>query len=378
MTTPDLTGATRYHYGEFPPQRLDYGRLLVPVGEAHQVLGRFDNMLNGMQNSSLLLNPLRQQEAVVSSRIEGTITTLDEVLKAEADQQDDATDLQAKSHRNATLEVMLFARAMTFAQDEIAVGTSLSDRLVRSAHEILMRFVHRPGSQIGVYKTEQNYLGDTGKVSFVPINPTALQPGLDALWAYAKDENQDPLIQTALTHVEFESLHPFKDGNGRIGRMLIPLQLWSRGVLSAPHFYISAYFDTHRDTYIDSLRAVSRDGDWTNWCLFFLEALKKQSGETLATISQINALYEALHARFRDTLRSAHYVEALNFLFSMPIFWNSQFIQRSGIPAQTASRFTRILVKENLLQTLVSASGRRPAFYRFTPLMDILDPLSKK
>jgi Fic family protein len=150
-----------------------------------------------------------------------------------------------------------------------------------------------------------------------------LQDGLDSLFEYI-DNNTDPaLIKTALTHIEFEALHPFKDGNGRIGRMLITLMLWKSGTLSAPHFYVSGYF-------------------------------------------------EEMKQRFSDVLSSKWSVTALDFVFTNPVFRNNKFTSNSGIASATAARFTRTLLEEGIIQTVEEASGRRPALYSFEPLMNLV------
>ncbi len=128
----------------------------------------------------------------------------------------------------------------------------------------------------GEYKTEQNYLADRGqrKVKFVPVRPAKLQEAMDKLFSFMNDDNVETLTKVAIAHLEFEAIHPFKDGNGRIGRMLIPLMLWKDGTISEPYFYVSSFFEENRDEYIDRMRSVSSDDAWTEWVIFFLQALE--------------------------------------------------------------------------------------------------------
>ena len=369
----DFADAVDYHYDRFPPTDIDYAKLARPLSSASAALARYDQMLRAMHNSEILLAPLRRQEAVVSSRMEGTVSTLDEVLRYEADQEAGAGHADTRS-RTETIEVFLYHAAMRHAQEAMRNGAPISDWLIRSAHEILLDFGRGADMSPGAYKTEQNYLVDRNqrKVRFVPIGPEHLADGMAKLHAFIADDRWEPLVKTALAHVEFEALHPFKDGNGRIGRMLITLMLWRMGLISAPHFYISGYLEDHRDDYIGTMREVSRSGAWTDWCVFFLRALEAQSEKNLQIGEDIRALHDRMKDVFRDVLASQWHAAALDFIFAQPVFRNSRFTGHSGIPRPTAARFTRALVKRDLLTTIEPASGRRAALYAFEPLLKIV------
>ena len=371
--TLDLSDAVQYHYGQFPPDRIDAGRLIMPIASASSALARYDQILKGMHNSEVLLAPLRSQEAVVSSRMEGTVSTLDEVLRYEADEEERGEETSGH-YRNEAIEVYLYGRALTSAQRSMEQGAPLSSFLIRSAHSVVLGFGRGAQLSPGEFKTEQNYLADRmrRKVQFIPIRPEQLQDGMDRLFRYIEDENWQILIKTAVAHLEFEALHPFKDGNGRIGRMLITLMLWKYGAISAPHFYISSYFEDRRDEYIDLMRDVSKSGAWTDWIIFFLQALEAQAQKNLATAERIRDLYEELKRAFPQVLSSQWSTAALDFLFSRPVFRNNVFTKKSGIPETSAHRFTRILSEQGLIRTLEPAAGRRPALYSFEPLLQIV------
>lgn len=368
----DLSQAVDYHYGQFPPQQIDAMRLVKPLSRAASALARYDQMLKGMHNSEILLAPLRNQEAVVSSRMEGTISTLDEVLRYEADKEEG--DGNPQHYRSEAIEVYLYSRALTDAQAALEAGAPLSPHLLRSAHRVLLGFGRGAAASPGSFKTEQNYLADRGRrrVLFVPIKPEFLTDGLDRLFSFIDDDSCEILLRTALAHLEFEALHPFKDGNGRIGRMLITLMLWKFGAISAPHFYISGYFDERKDEYIDRMREVSAKGAWTEWIAFFLEAIEAQAMKNLSQAEAIRALYEEMKEIFRELLSSQWSTAALDFVFSRPVFRNNVFTGRSNIPSQTAHRFTRVLAEHGLITTLEPASGRRPAMYSFEPLLNLV------
>ncbi|WP_244627813.1 Fic family protein [Lentilitoribacter sp. Alg239-R112] len=369
----DVSEAVEYHYGQFPPSELDYSRLIGPATKAAEALARYDTMLRSLHNSAILLAPLRSQEALVSSRMEGTISTLDEVLRYEADHEDTTEPTTFETRREA-FEVALFGLAMRSAQNAMQDGQPLSESLIKMAHQVLLSSGRGASKSPGKYKTEQNYIGDDRKrqVHFIPISPEQLGPAMEGLVSYINTDDQLPLIAAAISHVEFEALHPFKDGNGRIGRMLITLSLWQKQVISAPHFYVSGYLEEQKEQYIERMRQVSQNGDWTGWCEFFLQALTEQAQRNMDTATQINTLYEDMKSVFREKLASQWCIVAQDFIFSQPIFRNNRFTQRSGIPKQTAAKFTRTLAEDGLLRELVPASGRRAALYSFEPLMEIV------
>lgn len=368
----DFTSSVQYHYEKFPPQNLDYGKIVNSLLKATDALARYDQMLKNMHNSEILLAPLRNQEAVISSRMEGTISTMDEILKFEADSENDSEE--AKNVRSEVFETILYQRALLNGQRAMKDGYPLSQHLIKTLHQQLLSFGRGAQKSPGQYKTEQNYLADNikQKVLFTPISPEKLNDGLEKLFTYIKDGSDPILIKTALMHLEFEALHPFQDGNGRIGRMLITLLLWSSGTISEPHFYVSGYMEEHKDEYIDTMRNVSENNNWEAWCIFFLNAIEKQAIRNLEIAERIKNLYEDMKPVFSDALSSKWSVNALDYIFTNPIFRNNRFTSKSGIPGPTAARFTRILLDKELLRTLEESSGRRPALYAFEPLLKLV------
>ncbi|PTM05731.1 MAG: cell filamentation protein Fic [Bacteroidetes bacterium] len=368
----DFDNAIQYHYEKFPPSKLDFGLIVNPLIKATDALARYDQMLKNMHNCEILLAPLRNQEAVISSRMEGTISTMDEILKFEADSEDD-TEL-AKNVRSEVFETILYQRALINAQKAMMDGYPLSQHLIKTIHQQLLSFGRGAQKSPGQFKVEQNYLADKikQKVLFVPISPEKLNDGLEKLFEYINKSNDPILITTALMHLEFEALHPFQDGNGRIGRMLITLLLWSTKTISEPHFYISGYMEENKDEYIDTMRNVSENNDWEKWCVFFLNAVEKQAIKNLEIAENIKNLYEDMKHIFSDTLSSKWSVNALDYIFTNPIFRNNRFTSKSGIPGPTAARFTRMLLEKELIRTLEEASGRRPALYAFEPLLKLV------
>ena len=326
-----------------------------------------------MVNSSLLLAPLQRQDAISSSRMEGTFSTMEDLYRLEAEETADGADPHTEA-RDDDIETYLYSRALRLARAALAAGSPLSEYLIKSAHQTLLAFGRGAKKRSGAYKIEQNYIGDerTGTVYYVPISPEQLPPAMETLVAYMGNDQVLALLRTAIAHVEFEALHPFDDGNGRIGRMLITLMLWRLGILTEPYFFVSGYFEANKGEYIARMRAVSEDGDWTGWVVFFLHALHEQACVNIDTANRILVLYGEMREQFRIVLNSQFHDQALDFVFGNPVFKNDRFVDRSGIPAASARILSKRLADAGLVRTLQPSSGRRAALYAFDPLLSLL------
>lgn len=368
----DVAQAVHYHYGAFPPKSFDAVRVLEPLLEATDALARYDQMLKSLHNSEIFLAPLRGQEALASSRMEGTFSTLEEILELDSEMDPDLKDLE--EYRMDAVETYLYGRALRAARQQIEEGRPISKALIREMHQLLLSFSRGRNKAPGQFKTEQNYVGTRGSasLSFIPISPEQLEGGLDQLLDYLEKGSLPALLRVAIGHLEFEALHPFKDGNGRVGRMLITLQLWKLGCISMPQFYISRYFEEHKAEYVHHMREVSASGAWEEWCIFFLKAVKEQAFQNLRVAESIGQLYEEMKVRFAELLNSPKAVTALDYLFTHPVFRNSRFTQQAGIPQHTAARFSRILLEQGLLVPVREAAGRQSAIYSFEPLLQLV------
>lgn len=367
----DTSGMIDYHYGRFPPTDLDLARLIEPITRAQDAISRYDQMLISLPNSELLLAPLRQNEAVISSRMEGTISTVDEVMIYEAESEGEG---HTSPVRDDVVEVALYSAVLRRAQSAVASGEPINEGLIKNAHSILLSFGRGASKSPGQYKTEQNYVGDDRRkeIYFKPISPLQLQSGMQSLLQFIDTHPMLPIFKVGIAHVEFEALHPFNDGNGRIGRLLITLLLWKFGLIHKPHFYVSAFFEENKSEYIDLMRKVSQDDDWTSWVSFFLEAIAKQAESNLKTAKRITALYDEMKEPFREISGSKWHLAAQDGIFENPIFKNNQLIKRTGMPKHVATRITKLLNESGLLRELRPASGRRGALFMFEPLMEIV------
>lgn len=369
-----MMSTVRYHMGGFPPSDLEWPRLTPLLEPAAMALGRYDGVLGSIPNPQLLLSPLTTQEAVLSSRIEGTQATMTEVLEYDAGGGPGDADPEKTADIQ---EVLNYRKAIRQATDLLA-ELPLSSRLIRSAHETLLQGVRGQNHAPGDYRKTQNWIGPLGcteeTARFVPIDAGSLPAAMTTWEKYLNDDRQRvTLVQLAIVHAEFEALHPFLDGNGRLGRMLIPLFLYSRKLLAAPTFYLSAYLEARRDEYYERLLAVSRDGDWTGWCVFFLGALIAQAEANTLQARKILSLYDAKKRWIMDGIHSQHAIRALDFIFDRPIFRSSDFTNETEIPARSASRILLELKKGGLLEEIFTRSGRRSAILAFPELLIITE-----
>lgn len=352
-----------------PLDSLDYRRLISVVGRANAELARYDGLLQGLVNPGVMLSPLTTQEAVLSSRIEGTQATLDEVLEYEAGSVwtgEKGADIQ---------EIINYRQALTQAHDSL-LERPISLGLVRQMHTVLMNSVRGQDKNPGEFRKDQNWIGAPGcrieEATFIPPNPLQLQDHLLAWETYLSVSDFDPLVQTAIVHAQFELIHPFRHGNGRIGRLLIPLFLFQSKTLSQPMFYLSAYLEVHRDVYYNRLQRISDEHDWDGWIEFFLQAVIEQARENSAKVHNILQLYEGMKQQVEAITRSPYSLRILDTVFSHPIFSTSTFVQRSRLSKQTVLPLLQRLKKAGILMQIRAPSGRRPQILAFSGLLDIV------
>jgi Fic family protein len=353
-----------------PLTELDFRRLLPLVGQANAALARYDGLLQGIPNPAVMLSPLTTQEAVLSSKIEGTQATVDEVLEQEA-------GLFKEGEKFQDIKEISNYRQALFAAREYLKDFPIRLAFVRELHRILMNSVRGQDKTPGEFRKDQNWIGKYGctieEASFVPPNPIQLPDHLQVWERYMDGDDADFLLQTAVVHAQFELLHPFKDGNGRIGRILIPLFLYQKKMLSQPMFYLSEYLETNREEYYQRLLAISAEGDWNGWIAFFLRAIATQAGQNSTRVAAIQGLYEEMKQAIQAITRSQYSMHVLDAIFEQPIFDTTGFIRRTGIHKPTAMGLIRQLKTHNIVTELRAGSGRRAAVLAFPQLVNLAE-----
>lgn len=356
---------------KLPLSDLRWREILPLVGQANASLARYDGMLQTLPNSAILLSPITANEAVLSSKIEGTQATLDEVLEADA-------GLVTSEMRRGDIEEISNYRAAVSIAEAALIHRPITLSLIREVHQQLLRGVRGRDKAPGQFRDDQNWIGRRGdpidRARFVPPSPLVLNSALEEWQAYIGLETEDPVLQTAVAHAQFEILHPFKDGNGRIGRMLIPLVLYQRRALSRPMFYMSEYLETHRDDYYDRLLGITADRDWHGWLTFFLQGMIEQAEANLAKVRSIRDLYEETKRDVVDLTHSQYAMAVVDAFFKRPIISGTGFAKEVGFNNRvTANNMLRQLEGERLITKFREGSGRTPAIYAFPRLINIAE-----
>lgn len=355
---------------ELPLRDLDYQKLFGLVGRANAELARYDGLLQGIPNSEIMLSPLATQEAVLSSKIEGTQATVDEVLEQEA-----GLVKEGEKYKDIQ-EISNYRSALYQARDHLK-EYPIRLGFIRELHKILMNSVRGQDKKPGDFRAEQNWIGPRGctieQATFVPPSPFILSSCLDNWQNYIDSDDSDFLLQTAVVHAQFELIHPFMDGNGRIGRILIPLFLYKKKVLAQPMFYLSEYLESNRDEYYERLQLISKCGDWNGWIAFFLKAIEKQARRNGQRVQEIMELYDGMKLRVQDATRSQYSIYLVDSIFSKPIFKSSdlirQFSDRHGVHRQTAFELLKRLRDAEILRELQPGRGSRSAVLCFPELI---------
>ena len=359
-----------YEPNKLPLEGLDYQRLFALVGDANAALARYDGLLQGIVNPKIMLSPLTNEEAALSSKIEGTQATITEVLEQEAGM------IKEGEKYKDILEIINYRIALHSAHSYLK-ERPITLALVRELHKILLNSVRGQGKTPGEFRKDQNWIGKYGcaieEASFVPPNPLQLQDYLEAWQKYLVFNDSDLLLQTAVVHAQFELLHPFIDGNGRIGRILIPLFLYKKKKLSQPMFYLSAYLEANRDEYYARLQNISGEGDWNGWIAFFLTAITKQAQSNNRKVKNIMELYEEMKQKIQEITHSQYTLNLLDALFARPIFESIHLVNHTEIPHPSIKSFIPKLKKEGILKERSPARGRKPAVLIFRKLLNIVE-----
>jgi Fic family protein len=350
----------------------DWLALIPALGRANRAIAEYNGMLRRLPNRNLLLSPLRLQEAVLSSKIEGTLATMSEVLQFEAGEPP-----QRESRRHDIEEILNYRSALDAAVDELK-ARPFSLNLLLKFHKILLTSVRGHNMAPGEFRKQQNYIGSrvggVEQIRFTPPEWTRLAPSLTN-WENYYHSDDDPLVRIALIHAQFEFLHPFLDGNGRIGRILIPIFLFEKGLLSEPTFYMSEYIEQHKDEYVDRLNALCREKNaWRTWTHFFLEGLTSQAQRNVSTADAILSLYENLKQRFIEITHSRYAVPLLDAAFELQYFQAGQLRLKGDTPSKpTMMSMLQALERENILRVYRPASGRRSAIWWLPQLVQLVD-----
>jgi Fic family protein len=343
-----------------PPPIFD-AEMINLLSQADRALGRLDGITSILPNPDLFVAMFVRKEAVLSSQIEGTQSTLDDVLQFELD--DEGVDLPKDIG-----EVVNYVNAMNYGLGRLK-DLPLCLRLIKEIHERLLRGVRGGEKTPGDFRRTQNWIGPAGctlkTAQFVPPPVHEMHPALDNLERFLHDADSFPvLVHCALAHAQFETIHPFIDGNGRVGRLLIAFLLCQREILQRPLLYLSSYLKVHRAEYYDRLMAIRLSGDWEGWIKFFLRGVFEVSQAASDTARKILELREQHRQKVKVQ-------PLLDYLFEQPLVSIPMVQKHLGCKFPTASKYIEQFVEEGILRETTGFQRNRR--YRFDPYLALFE-----
>ena len=337
---------------------------------ADRKLGRLDGVTQILPNPELFVAMYVKKEAVLSSQIEGTQASFVDVLSTEYNQADDQRHDDVK-------EVINYVDAMNWGLEQLA-SFPLSLRLIRNIHARLIHNTHGANKNPGEFRTSQNWIGPAGctlnTATFVPPTVPDMNVALGDLELFIHQEDFIPaLVKIAMIHAQFETIHPFLDGNGRMGRLLITFWLCQQNILTKPLLYLSFYFKKNRAEYYDRLMAVRKNGDWENWIKFFLRGIAEVSDEATESARAILKIKEdATNALYKKDGTNSNYQRLLNYLFEQPFIKRSDVEQYLDVSNPTAGSILEVFCQMNILVDCTPDKARNK-MYAFGKYLDILN-----
>jgi len=353
---------------ELLPLNIKYSKNLIKlIGEANNSLGKLNGLLTNISNPSLLLTPLITAEAVSSTRIEGTQATIEDVYKHEADET-------IKEKYDDTMEVLNYRKALYYALTELKTKP-ICENLIKHIHFIILDSVRGENKNRGKFRTTQVFIGKPGdtieKAEFVPPPALEIQNLFKNFEHYVNsNEEIDSLVQIGIAHYQFETIHPFLDGNGRIGRLLIPLFLYEKKMLDYPVLYISEFFEENRPKYYSLLNNVRKNNGLEDWLDFFLTAIKIQSIKACEKILKIYDLYNKLKNKVM-TINSPYSIGLLDIMFSNPIITFKLLKQKLNAKSnQTIYNLLEKFIEDKIL--VETSNQKRNKRFAFNELLKIL------
>lgn len=349
------------------PPKFEWDNVLVSsLSRADFLIGKLAREGSKLPNPHLLIRPFITKEAVLSSRIEGTQTTLGEILAADS-------GVHIKQNKDDLQEVQNYIKALDYGVERLQ-ELPLSLRLIKEIHGQLMQGVRGSHATPGEFRRTQNWIGSPGctlnTAKFVPVPPDHLIDSLTNLEFFLHNRQLPPLIHIALCHYQFETIHPFLDGNGRVGRLLITLLFIEQKILPSPLLYLSAFFEATRDEYYRQLYNVSRDGSWREWLIYFLNGVAVQSEDALFRSIRINELLNQWKSTFSGSGTTIIW-DIIDCLAVNPYITINKIAEELGVAYSTAQRALQKLEAANIIQK--TSDNKRDKVYCAGEIMNVLD-----
>ena len=328
--------------------------------EAHRKISVLDGLSDRIPNHDLFISMYVRKEALVSSQIEGTQCTIDDIFDPSIDENVNAD----------VSDVVNYVRAINYAVERMK-GFPLCNRLIRDTHAVLMKSVRGSDKTPGEFRRSQNWIGGAGSTlknaRYIPPNYKDMLKSMNYLERFInREDNMDPIIKSALIHYQFESIHPFLDGNGRIGRLLITLFLMKEGILSSPVLYLSCYLKANRSEYYDRLSDIRNNGSFEQWIKFFLKGVAETAQDATAAIDKLNAL----HNKNEALLPNARIKNFLAHLESNPIITIPIAAECLQCSRNTMANYVKFMCEKGILKP--SSKTGKTVIYSYDSYLSIL------
>lgn len=341
--------------------------------EANRLICKYDGMVSFIENPNILTSILAMQEAVLSSNIEGTIATISDILDYNVGDKIDSEVII-----DDVAEIKTYEEALKYLIEEMqSKNYKFSTSLFKNIQAILLNNSRGSDKLRGAFKQKQNYIGNKyeNKITYTPVSPVLTNDYMENLVEFINDESNsiDPILKIAIIHAQFELIHPFEDGNGRVGRIIVPILLKKFKVIDSPFFYVSYFLAKNRDSYIEALENISQNNEegWQNWVNFFFKSITEQSKILIAILKDLNEVAKETKEKIKE-LKTIFAEEILDFLFQKIKFDTSYFIKKTKINPNTARVLLKAMVENDIISVERSGSGTKSSIYKFDALYEII------
>lgn len=355
------------------PEILNDISLDYSTHDAEKFLYKYDGMVEFVYSPEILTTLLFYQESVMSSRLEGTVATITDILNYKV-----GKDVSDQIGKDAT-EIENYKDALGYCLKEAeAHNFQLTNSLIKNIQYIILNNSSGKDKLKGEFKKKQNYIGNkyNNEIAYTPVSHLHTEEYMTNLIQFINEEDTiNPLIKVAIIHAYFELIHPFEDGNGRVGRILVPLLLKKYNVLSTPYFYISYYLSQNRERYISSLESISRDLDWKPWISFFIEALQNQTEILINMLRRLKEIRLSTETKINE-LKSQFSIQIVNFMFKRIKFTTTKFIEETNINPSTARVLLKQMEKLGIIDVEERGTGQTPSIYRLKDLYTMVEEIS--
>lgn len=341
---------------------------------AEKNLYKYDGMVEFVYSPEILTTLLFYQESVMSSRLEGTIATITDILNYNV-----GKDVSEQIGKDAS-EIENYKDALGYCLKEAENNNfRITNSLIKNIQYIILNNSRGKDKLKGEFKKTQNYIGNkyNKEIIYTPVSHLHTEEYMNHLMDFInqQDDQLNPLIKVAIIHAYFELIHPFEDGNGRVGRILVPILLKKFNVLSTPYFYISYYLSQNRETYVSALEAISKNSDWLPWISFFTEAIQNQTEILIKMLRRLKEIRYTAETKINE-LKSQFSIQIINFLFKRIKFTSTKFIEETNINPNTARVLLKQMENLEIIELEERGSGQAPSIYRFKELYLMAEEIS--